>query len=215
MNLTGIILEGICCTGKTTVLQHLRTSPEFQASPGLSMLCLSEHHTQRVLEPLEDAGTLTRHSHLELLNEILGFLKGLHTRALGHDWEQRGRTAHRTGFILERFHFTHVTHYPSLRWDDVVGIDRQLAALNASLILLTVDETTLRKRLFDQTRDDGWAAYLSTISTDRDAVVAHYLEQQQALLVLAGQTAMPVVQIDSAALPPEAITRQLESYWLA
>ncbi len=211
MNTVGIIIEGVCGSGKTSFLRHFRQSLEFLSSPWLSQICLTEHHTQRVLEPIEKCGNLRKEDHLNLMTAILGFIRELEKRAAIHDWHQRKKNAHRISFILERFHLTHVTNYPYLCWDDISTIDRSVAELNATLILLTADADTLSKRLYDPQRDPGWFEYLSTIAQTKDGVVLHYLAQQQQLIKLSEQTAMPVIQIDTSRESPRQIVNHVLS----
>lgn len=213
MNMTGLILEGVCGVGKTSVLRALQAAPEFLERGGASLICLSEHHTQRVLEPLEQSSGLSAADHCAHLGGLLDFLAGLDARAARQDWSARGRGAHRVCFLLERFHFTHAVHYPYLDWNDLAGVDARLGGLNARVAILTASPDALSKRLFDPARDAGWFAYLRTISPDRDKVVAHYLAQQEQLLALRKKTCLPCQTFDASAAASAALAQQILDFW--
>lgn len=214
MDLTGLILEGVCGAGKSAALQALQAAPAFQGRGFSSLLCLTEHHTQRVLEPLEESGELEKDDHLDLLGGIVDFLEGRRSLAARHDWSARGRTAHRFGFLLERFHLTHAVQYPHLDWSDLEKIDARLGELNCKLAILTVPPETLRDRLFSPARDESWFAYLRTVAADDAGIVRHYVSQQEKLLELAAGSRLPGAVFDAARNSPAELAAQLLEFWL-
>lgn len=154
-SISGLILEGICGTGKTTMLQALLRSERFVQRSFHSSIVLSEHQTQRVLERKEMETGLAPEDNIGLLDEHVTYLESVRNRLDHMEWHQNNRTNMRVPYVLERFHFTHVCHYPPMTWEHVQPIDRRLSELNCKLCLLTIPDGLFRERIISS-RDSKW-----------------------------------------------------------
>jgi ABC-type glutathione transport system ATPase component len=112
----GLILEGVSGSGKTTILQALLRSGRYLERGHLSSLVLTEHHTQRVLEPKQRREGLSVKDNVGLLRRHVETIGALEAHLRRTDWTARARTRHRVSYVLERFHLTHVCHYPHVAW---------------------------------------------------------------------------------------------------
>jgi thymidylate kinase len=212
-DLKGLILEGTAGTGKTSILRTLLACPAWTRRPQISSLVLSEHHTMRVLEGKRSTGKVTRQDHLDILNSIVGTLEDLNDRLEAMDWARRNRINQQMHFILERFHLSHLFHFTSLEWEDVASIDRRLADLNARLVVLTMDESAMQRRIMMDSNKQ-WQSYLQSIGSTEAEVITHFMVQQEQLLALCERTAIPVRIIDTSALPLETATEEVLRHFL-
>ena len=211
-NISGLILEGISGTGKTAIFDRLiRTSP-FVKKNHMTSIILSEHHTQRILEKKDREQGLTIDDNKSLLNNHLSYLESLSERLEQMDWCDKNKTDMRVPYILERFHLTHVYQYDHLNWEDVEGIDRRLAALNGHLCLFTTNKDQLSERLFRKP-DPSWQNYLKRFGNSREAIVDHFLKQQDYLLEIAEKSVLKKRIIDTSTADVEVIAIEILEFW--
>jgi len=210
-DVSGLIIEGSPCTGKTTLVQALTRSAPFVQKSYPSSVVISEHHTQRVLERKQSLEVLTPEDHLEVLEFYVQFFEKVHERASQMDWSTRNRTNHRFPFLLERFHFTHVVHY-GLTWEHVRSIDERLARINCRVCLLEMDETDMEQRIILD-RDDGWRKYVHNFGNSNIEIVEHYKKQQAVLLDLLQRTKLDWLKINTSQTSVDEAVLQLISFW--
>ena len=210
-DISGLIIEGICGTGKTTLVHALTKSAAFVQKSYPSSIVLSEHHTQRVLERKETVEGLTPGDNLELLEFYMQFFEKLHERSSQMDWSARNRTNHRVLFLLERFHFTHVFHY-GLTWEHVQSIDERLAKINCKLCMLEVDESNMEQRIIFE-RDSGWQKYIHQFGNSNTEIVDYYKKQQDLLLSLLLRTKLEWLKINTSETAVDEIVPQLIAFW--
>ncbi len=165
----GLILEGVSGSGKTTILEALLRSERYLGRGHLSSLVLTEHQTQRVLEPKQRTKGLSVEDNVALLRRHVGTISALEAGLRGTGWSDRNRVRHRVCYVLERFHLTHVCHYPHVGWDDVEDLDRTLARLGCKLCLLTADRSVLEGRVTDGRDDLEWRTHLSSLGAEGEA----------------------------------------------
>ena len=103
-NMSGLILEGISGTGKTTLINSMLRTNSFTEKTYLSSIILSEHHTQRVLEKKEREQGLTREDNIRLLNSHVNYISSLYSQLDQMSWCRKKSTAMRIPYLLERFH---------------------------------------------------------------------------------------------------------------
>lgn len=213
-NLSGLILEGVCGTGKTTILRSLQQSERFSCRSFLSAIVLSEHQTQRVLEWKEKEVGLTTADNVGLLNQHVSYLEAVQDRLSQMNWCQNNRTNMRIPYLFERFHFTHVCHYNHMSWSHVEDIDRRLSELNCKLCLFTVDESKLEDRIICS-RNAAWRDYLSRYGRTDDEIIAYYAEQQRHLLSLCEKSELDVLVVDTTNIVVEETLGQVIDFWEA
>lgn len=155
----GVIIEGVACSGKSTLLRGLLAHPSYVGRPGLSSLVLTEHRTQRVLEGSGPRAALMAADNIELLRSHVTYPRSLHGRlARMSRWQDEQARNPRLAGVFERFHISHVLTYEHLCWEDMIVLDRELADLGFELCLVMASPSELRHRLLHDRA--GWGTFL-------------------------------------------------------
>ena len=212
-NTKGLILEGVSGSGKTKVLNALLRSREYLNRGHLSSIVLTEHHTQRVLEPKQETRGLTVQDNTALLRRHVETVRALDAGLRGTDWSDRGRLNHRLCYVLERFHLTHVSHYPHMRWEHVTAIDDALVGLGCKLCLLTADRDTIEERAVNRRHDREWQRHLSSLGSYPE-VLNHYMAQQEHLLALREASSIPSLVVNTSEKQAHEIVTEVAAFWL-
>jgi hypothetical protein len=217
----GVILEGVACSGKSSLLRSLLSHPSFVNRAGASAIVLTEHHTQRVLDSMGPRSQLRVQDNVLLLREHADYLSKVAER-IGrmYRWQQENLGNPRVVAVIERFHLTHVLNYEHLDWSHVVDIDEQLAEIGIHLCPVITAPSELRRRIGSD-RAGEWGSFLNEpgqrgyfVEHPSDEAKAQYFaEQQDALLALAERSKMRKSQIDTTETSPllaaEAVLRLL------
>lgn len=208
----GLLLEGICGTGKTTLLHSLQRAERFTDRTYPSSIVLSEHQTQRVLEYKERVDGLVVADNLALLEQHVAYFEALQHHLDEMVWCNNGQTAMRIPYILERFHFTHVYHYSHMAWEDVAEIDRRLGELNCKLCVLTIDDAVLEERIISS-RNASWRRYISRFGKTDAEIIAYYSEQQNLLRALFEKSVLEKMMIDTTKASVRETLRKVIDFW--
>lgn len=179
----------------------------------MSLQVLSEHHTLRVLENKFLAGTLTTQDSTTLLDTHVKYLERLRTNLEQTDWLERDRMAQKLPFIFERFHFSHVYHYDTVDWADVVDIDKRLLELGTKVCLFTIDPDDIQERIIEDYKKSGWQDYLKTLGSNDTEIKAHFVRQQDEILKLIDKTVLQVKIIETSKLTTNQIVQEVIKYW--
>jgi len=211
-NVSGLIVEGISGSGKTSILSELLKSERFVNKSYLSSIVLSEHQTQRILERKEREEGLSVQDNLSLLDEHISYFENLNNQLNRMQWCRSNQTSMRIPYILERFHFTHVYHYNHMGWGDVQEIDNRLSAVNCKVCLLTADPEALRSRLLTG-RDSSWMNYLKRYGDTDDKIVKYFVEQQSSLIELSRKSELQTLIIDTSGSSPDDNIDMILDFW--
>lgn len=211
-NISALILEGICGAGKTTIFRSLLQSERFVQKSFLSSIVLSEHQTQRVLERKERETGLTPDDNVGLLDQHVSYLEAVQHRLNQMEWCRNNRTNMRVPCVLERFHFTHVYHYPHMTWEHVQPIDHRLAELNCKVCLLTIPDELLRERIITN-RDSGWREYLSRYGKTDEEILRYYAAQQQRLRGLCETSELETLVLDASGMRVDDTVNRVLDFW--
>jgi thymidylate kinase len=211
-NIAGLIIEGVCGSGKSTVLRELAQSAQFQSRPGLSTIVLSEHQTQRVLESKERSDGLKPADNIDLLDQHVKYLEDLNDRLVQMPWAENGRSNMRLAYIFERFHLTHVSHYEHISWEDVQEIDNRLSRLHCKAILLTADRAVLEQRTISG-RDSDWRKYIERFGESDTEILDHYVSQQSLLQTLCDKSKLDTLAVDTSEIDIETALNCIIKHW--
>lgn len=212
-NVKGLIVEGIAGSGKSSAIRAILDSEVWRKKGYISSIVLSEHQTQRVLEARERTGELKKEDHFDLLSDIVGMIEKYQQKLGRMDWASRNREAHKLPFLLERFHFSHVFHYPDMIWEDVAGIDQRLSALDAKVCVLTIDEDLMFERIVKDTHKNGFQSYIRQFGNSDEEVVLHFQKQQEYLFELLKRSVLPIQIINTSRKNPQKTADEILEFW--
>jgi len=211
-NISGLILEGVCGTGKTTLFHAIVQSDRFVQRSFPSAIALSEHQTQRVLERKEREEGLSSKDNLVLLDQHVSYLESLRDRLDQMQWCNDNRTNMRIPYVLERFHLTHVFHYDHMSWESVEDVDSRLANLNCKLCLVTMDDSMMEHRIITS-RDAGWREYLKRYGDTTEEIVECYCNQQEMLRALCEKSRLDTLVVDTTDVSVQNTLDQVLDFW--
>lgn len=130
-----IILEGVDCTGKTTLINKLIEKQNTYAYRHADKLVLLDRLQRGTIVSPEKRTKDT--DSFSIITEIK-YLKALHNRM---------------NLVLDRFHFSHYIYALTRRGYElnfINEIDYELSKLDVKLFLITTDDEILRKRLLKE-----------------------------------------------------------------
>ncbi len=202
-----LILEGISGSGKTTLLRRLtdRVAAEHRGP----CLILTEHHTERALEPLRTATVERAVQHLQtILAPVARWAASLPTDL---------PPSRRPAVLIERCCWSCAVDLAAGDGAAFAPVDATLTQLGVRPALLTVPPEQIRDRVIDRPRrhrDGRWSAYQRSLAADDDGLVAHYAEQQARFVSLAERCPLPVRTLDTAAEHWDELAADLLAFWM-
>lgn len=207
--ITGLVIEGIPGTGKSTLIHHLSRHPTILNREFMTFLTYGEEITQRVLERKDNQGQITKQDNLDLLQEIVNPLEN-YENYYQHRWSTSA--GYRFAFILERFHLTHATYFEHIEWEDMVEFDRKLARLNTKICLLTLSRAVMKDRIIYR-RGEQWRNYISRFGTTEEEIIDHYWQVQRQKKKLAAKSKLPVLAVDTSQISVEQTAEKVIDFW--
>ncbi|WP_018247858.1 hypothetical protein [Orenia marismortui] len=208
---TGIILEGIPATGKSTIISEMLSRSEIINRDFMSLFTFGEDITQRVLERKDNKGKITKDDNLNLLNDILTPLEKYKIYYQKRGWIG-DKKEHRYGFILERFHLTHANYFSHMGWEDVIDVDQRLLKLNSKLCFLTMEKKVMEERII-HSRGEEWRKYISRFANSNKEIVNYYYQQQQNKRMLVDRSSLPKLILDTSTKNWGEIVDEIISFW--
>lgn len=189
--MAGLVLEGIVGSGKTTVIRYLR---KYFIEKDCSTLILTEHDTERPMEPFRSSNPLESISHL---NRLLSIIETIHEiqKPVHAD------PLHEMYFVFERFHLSHCLDIAGLeKFHLYSDIDSRLHTFCAKLVVLSIPGNAIEERSVvttKQHRNEKWSHYLNQIASTDEGVARHYLAQQEDLFKLCQKSKIPSMVVDT------------------
>lgn len=150
-----LILEGIATSGKTTILNLIKTRFE-----------------NKIIKIVEEDETLMPILHNTSRDIALKHLKAVLDIYLNLDFDI---------LIFDRLYFTHIFRTESII-EEFRKIENKLVEFDCSLVFLKVDENMVLKRIQDaiEYRDIGWVKYVKSKGNFED-IEQYYINQQREL----------------------------------
>lgn len=185
----GIIIEGIVGSGKTSIVKYVRQSL-LEEKPNSSVVFLSEHYTQRMLEHLSENNALTPDLVKKHITQIIHTLTQFQNMLEQSKFAQNPRGSEMY-VVLERFIITHFLLFNSKKGYSKVEIKKHfhvLSDLGFSQIVLTIPKKQIKKRALStiEHRNKTWNKYLTAKGNELE-IERHYIKLQNTLLSCARQ----------------------------
>ena len=152
--MSGLIIEGVAGTGKSTLFEKLKMS---KRSPRWKLKFISEEETLGELFSEMRDRSVPHSTHVQRLQKILN----------------RIETAGTECFVLERFH--HSFYALGIEWELLEPIDRALANLSFTTVLLDLDDELFDVRCFDRpekSKSEWQEGFIQLYGTRAKAVAA-------------------------------------------
>ncbi len=140
-HLQGLVIEGISCSGKTSLLKALKIlhGDKYERS----LIVLGEHYSQVLHKKNETLIRSERVEHLQMLKSRINILS-----ELGNWGDFLGPASMQSRglfYIFERFHLNHQLAFEE---SDIAEIENDLSRSNAKTILLTLSEPVFGRKVF-------------------------------------------------------------------
>ena len=157
--MSGLIIEGVAGTGKSTLFNKLKASKRLQSS---RLQFISEDDTLGELFSEMQDKTIPHSTHVQRLQKVLNLIQA----------------ADADCFILERFH--HSFYALGIEWRFLEPIDKALANLNFNTILLDLDDQLFDERCFNRPEmsKTEWQDGFTRLYGTREKAVAAFRESQ-------------------------------------
>ena len=204
--MSGLIIEGVCASGKTTILNKLIKRPSYVSKQ--NKIQLNEYLTERIIENLNPSPQ----QRVDLLKDYVDMISKAHNNFNRSRFKDVVNSYIKPCYILERFHFTHGVEvgdfYPFKK------IDYDLNNLDFKVIILTMDEDIIKERINDtfQRRPKTWYNYVMSFG-GLDGAANKYIMMQRKLLELSKESILPIHVIDTSKGLWEDYVNEAEEIW--
>ena len=207
--MTGILLEGVVASGKTSVIQAIQQQTLWRNRD--CKLILSEFYTERANEHLR---TRNAESYHVLMEKNLRLLEAAHQIEVTSPQLSSG-SGHDMSYMLERFHLTNAISYADEQFDVYEDIDRQLGRLGCRLVLLVVDEMMIGPRLAEvyRQRSQRWQAYQDRLKSHVGDLGRYYVARQRAYRVGAEWSTLDHVVVNTTDKNWSRCAQEVLRFW--
>lgn len=204
--MTGLIIEGVCATGKTIILNDLTQRQSYTEKK--NKLQLSEHMTERVIENINPS----TERRIELLTDYTNMFTKMHTTFYNSRFKNTEASDINPFYLVERFHLTHAVEIKD--FESFRDIDNQLADIGFRVVILTMDKNVFKRRLENTftLRDELWYNYIMSFGGIEKAAERYYA-MQKLLLKYAKSTSLPTSIIDTTEMQWEIYADDIEKFW--
>ena len=161
-----MIVEGTCGSGKTTLLRSAGST-----FCDREVCLLAQRATYAALALLEDDGTLNDPSNRRILRDILARIR-------------RELVSSQQLVLVDTLHATHFVRAGALTVASFVEIDREVADLDALIVVLRISERSIRARTIEGRRDTGFYEYARKFGSTEDELTTYFAGEQDRLVEL-------------------------------
>ncbi|HIG53573.1 MAG TPA: hypothetical protein EYQ18_06255 [Candidatus Handelsmanbacteria bacterium] len=149
--------------------------------------------------------------HLDMVNDLLNVVEAAEQRLGRMDWAERDRVNHRTSYIFERFHLSHVCCNDHVSWSDMEDCERRLAALGCKLCVVRIDGVALVDR--HRERGTQWQEVVRGWGVAEGKVADFLLRRQDQFIARSCQPALEVHIVDMSAITVEDGAVEVLDFW--
>jgi len=204
--MSGLIIEGICASGKSLIFKGLTNSPEYLKKQ--SKIQLSEYLTERIIENVKPP----THHRVNLLSGYVDLIENIHTNFYSSRFQNTQSSSVKPCYILERFHLTHAVE--AMDFESFKAMDQRLRAMDFKLLVLKMEDGVIKERLEDtfSRRPNTWKSYVLSFGGLEGAFIK-YQAMQNRLLDYASKSSLRVEIIDTTSQSWEHYIEQSKRIW--
>jgi hypothetical protein len=204
-----LLIEGTSGVGKSTLIDNLLRRHVANSGPRKirSVIHLAQSHTYGPLAHAEDGGTLTVAENLQHLDRIVSLMEWLSTSVQEHKrpW---------CFVIIDTLHLTQCVRPGAVKWNDVVSVDKRLAALGCKLASLRSSSQHLWQRGIEPRKNEQFLLhYAKKFGQTNEEIHAYFVREQEILGDLFSQSVMPKLLVSNDD-PVENIVEDVYQFWV-
>ncbi|UKS29986.1 hypothetical protein LOZ80_14030 [Paenibacillus sp. HWE-109] len=199
----GVIVEGMSTAGKTSVFKALKKLHNQLDNGVRTLLTISEHYSQVLHSNHGVLETMKKEEHIQLLRRHVDYLE---QQSNWIDSLGQMKSSHGIFFVLERFHVNHRAAFQDSL--EISQLENQLLKLNARCLLLTLSKEAVGPR-FIKSRGVAWESYVLENHASESEACQKFLEEQEKLRMVAKQSLIPTLEINTDAADWESYARQI------
>ena len=206
-----LLIEGVPGIGKSTILDNLlRSYVQNEARGKLrTIMSLAQTHTYGPLAVGEDQGTLTKEENLNHLNYVVTWLEWIAKNS-------RNQRRPKSFLLIDTLHLTQCLRPGVVKWEDVISVDRRLAAIGCKLLLIDANENTILKRTIEDRADTefirGYA--LGKFGEDKSELMQYFRNERNAFREMYSASSMEKRSLTAEA-SIEQTTKAVSRFWLS
>ncbi|AFS77243.1 hypothetical protein Curi_c01630 [Gottschalkia acidurici 9a] len=206
--MAGLILEGVCTSGKSTILKYISNNERYIRME--TKIQLNEFMTERVIEyprpKIEER--------IKLLQNYVEIIDNLNSNFYNSRFKRIQQSEVKPCYLLERFHLTHSVE--ELNFLPFKDIDKKLNELNFKLVILTIDENIISKRLEDsfKRRNNSWYRYIMSFEGIEYAS-EKYKNMQEKLVEHSKLSVLDTKIINTSKCNWQEYTNEILDFWMS
>ncbi|MBS4536933.1 hypothetical protein GOQ27_00575 [Clostridium sp. D2Q-11] len=204
--MSGLIIEGVCATGKSTIFNNLIDSNLYRLKK--SKIQLNEHLTERIIENINP----TLDQRINLLEKYVDMFEEVSSHFYNSRFRDTKSKEIIPCYLVERFHFTHAIEEKS--FDSFKNIDDRLKKLNFKVIVLSMEKDCIKDRLEDtfKRRNKMWYNYVMSFGGIEGAS-KRYFNMQERLLEYIDKSSLPVKIVNTTDMKWDKYINEIEEFW--
>ncbi len=183
----GIIIEGLSCSGKTSLFKALKTQHSLLNSSERNTIFLSESYSQNLNLVNGKYTALSYEENLHVLHERLTMLEALNGYA--NSMGMHSRRARGLFYIFERFHLNFASCFDCIGNPEYTAVESRLLELNALTVLCYISDSKIEERLIHR------ASFIGDTITEN--TISEYKHRQARLIEIANTSHVPTLLLNT------------------
>lgn len=183
----GIILEGQCCSGKTSIFNAIKHCHPLEDDAERNVIFLSEHYSQTLNCINGELKNLSQKENLKILSDRISMLEKLNDYA--NSMGEHSRRSRGLFFVFERFHLNYAHSFNDASSDEYIKLEQRLVNLNAQVVLCTISPENVKQRLIHR------STFTNEVVSQKD--ITTYIENQQRFIDFANKSTVPKTIINT------------------
>ena len=183
----GVIIEGLSCSGKTSLFNALKVQHSLQSNNERNTIFLAENYSQNLNLINGQYAALSYEENLRVLRERLAMLETLNNYA--NSMGLHSRRARGLFYAFERFHLNFASSFDCTGMPEYIDTEHRLLELNALTVLCYISDSKIEERLRHR------ASFTGNIITE-DAI-SEYKHKQARLIEIANISLVPTLLLNT------------------